>query len=405
MTARRSHTPGPVHAMSVACAALNGNFLGDPSQRRVEVWTPPGHDGAGTAPAGLWPATRVGPVPHQLEEFRREPPERLDRLGFGEGTLHRRAWWPFPTASPDLAETSMSNSSHVMGQNVGGRRLLGDIVPAVEDAFSCGGDGRRGVFGKSSGGYGAIYHALRHSDFWSGAACHSGDMGFELCYARDFPAALRALAKHGGVQAFMDRLESNPKPAGSDIHVLMTLAMAATYDPDPSQPFGVRLPVDLETCERIEGAVGELAALRPAGDRPNRGDQTQCAKGPVHRLRRGRPVRPGLRRAPPAPACWRRKASTTAMRNSPTTIPASITAWTYPCPSWRSGSAPEPLYSGMSMGVRSRAASSSVCPACIAQRDQAARSEIAVRAGRFLAGQLLHKGTQARHHAVMLVFT
>jgi hypothetical protein len=50
------------------------------------------------------------------------------------------------------------------------------------------------VFGKSSGGYGAITHALRHSDIWSAAACHSGDMGFELCYLPDMPAVLRALA-------------------------------------------------------------------------------------------------------------------------------------------------------------------------------------------------------------------
>ena len=48
--------------------------------------------------------------------------------------------------------------------------------------------------GKSSGGYCAITHALRHSDIWSTAAYHSGDMGFELCYLPDMPAVLRALA-------------------------------------------------------------------------------------------------------------------------------------------------------------------------------------------------------------------
>jgi S-formylglutathione hydrolase FrmB len=50
------------------------------------------------------------------------------------------------------------------------------------------------VFGKSSGGYGAITHALRHSDVWAAAACHSGDMGFELSYLPDMPAVLRSLA-------------------------------------------------------------------------------------------------------------------------------------------------------------------------------------------------------------------
>jgi hypothetical protein len=47
---------------------------------------------------------------------------------------------------------------------------------------------------RSSGGYGAITHALRYSDVWAAAACHSGDMGFELCYLPDMPAVLRALA-------------------------------------------------------------------------------------------------------------------------------------------------------------------------------------------------------------------
>ena len=36
------------------------------------------------------------------------------------------------------------------------------------------------------------------------------------------------------------------------MHALMILAMAATYDPDPSRFLGVRLPVDLYTCELIE---------------------------------------------------------------------------------------------------------------------------------------------------------
>ena len=67
-------------------------------------------------------------------------------------------------------------------------------LPAIEQRFGCGGTGRRGVFGKSSGGYGAITHALRHSEIWAAAACHSGDMGFELCYLLDMPAVLRALA-------------------------------------------------------------------------------------------------------------------------------------------------------------------------------------------------------------------
>ena len=35
------------------------------------------------------------------------------------------------------------------------------------------------------------------------------------------------------------------------MHVLMMLAMCASYDPDPDAPLGIRLPVDHETCEVI----------------------------------------------------------------------------------------------------------------------------------------------------------
>ena len=36
-----------------------------------------------------------------------------------------------------------------------------------------------------------------------------------------------------------------------ELHDLMSLAMCATYDGDPSAPYGVRLPVDPKTCELI----------------------------------------------------------------------------------------------------------------------------------------------------------
>ena len=248
MTTRHTHPAGEVTRILVDSDLLIGNFLGDPTRRAIDVWTPAGHDGAGLPLlVDIAGYTGSGLSHTNWKNFGENVPERLDRL-YGEGHLPACVV-AFPDCFTRLGGNQYGNSS-VMGPWAD--ILITEFVPAVEERFSCGGAGKRAIFGKSSGGYGAIYHALKHSDFWAGAACHSGDMGFELCYARDFPAALRALARHGGVQAFMERLESNPKPSGDDIHVLMTLAMAATYDPDPSAPFGVRLPVDLETCERIE---------------------------------------------------------------------------------------------------------------------------------------------------------
>src|SRR5690606_13281636 len=75
--------------------------------------------------------------------------------------------------------------------------LLREAVPLVESQFNCGGTGRRAVFGKSSGGYGAIVHALLYPDFWAAAACHSGDMAFDLVFLPEFPNLLRALDNYG----------------------------------------------------------------------------------------------------------------------------------------------------------------------------------------------------------------
>jgi len=127
------------------------------------------------------------------------------------------------------------------------------MLPTIEERFRCGGDGRRGVFGKSSGGYGALTHALRHSDIWAAAACHSGDMGFELCYLPDMPAVLRALAgSENSIERWWQQLEASQKHGEGSFKVFNVLAMAASYDPDPNEFLGIRLPVTFDTCEVIE---------------------------------------------------------------------------------------------------------------------------------------------------------
>ena len=259
MTARHDHPAGKVSRIAVDSVLLKDNFLGDPHVRAIDVWTPAGHDGAGLPLlVDLTGYTGSGLSHTNWKNFGENLPERLDRL-VGSGAMA-----PCVVAFPDCF-TRLGGNQYVNSSVMGpwADVLLTEFVPAVEGQFSCGGSGRRGVFGKSSGGYGSIYHALVHGDFWAGAVCHSGDMGFELCYARDFPNALRAIAKHGSVQAFMDKLETNPKPTGADIHVLMTLAMAASYDPAPDQAFGVRLPVDLQTCERDETLWANWLAFDP----------------------------------------------------------------------------------------------------------------------------------------------
>ncbi len=240
---------GSVSRLTVESEALKGNLLADPHVRPVDVYVPAGHDGRGLPLlVDLVGFTGSGLSHTNWAGFRENVPERLDRL-IGEGRMK-----PVVVAFPDCF-TRLGGNQYVNSASVGCWEdfLLGEMLPAVEARFGCGGPERRGVFGKSSGGYGAITHGLRHADIWSAVACHSGDMGFELCYLADMPAVLRALAGAGhSIERWWRELEAaNKHPEGAGT-VFNVLAMAASYDPDPTQFLGIRLPVTLDTCEIIE---------------------------------------------------------------------------------------------------------------------------------------------------------
>ncbi len=246
---RRDHAAprGRVESFEIEGRSLAGNRLGDPTLRRVDVYLPAGHDGRGLPLlVDLVGFTAGGPAHTNWKNFGENVPERLDRL------IATGAMPPVAAAFPDCF-TRLGGNQYVNSAAMG---LWDDFirlecVPEIERRYGCGGEGRRGVFGKSSGGYGALAHALLHPDFWSAAACHSGDMGFELWYLRDMPGVLRAAAKAGGLQAWLEAFFAKKKASDKDVHILMDLAMCATYDPDPGAFMGVRLPVDLETCELI----------------------------------------------------------------------------------------------------------------------------------------------------------
>jgi enterochelin esterase-like enzyme len=239
---------GAVKRMIIESAVLKGNPLGDPINRTIDVYVPAGHDGRGLPLlVDLVGFTAGGPAHTNWRNFTENVPEQADRL------IASGAMPPSVIAFPDCF-TKLGGNQYINSAGIGrwADFLIAEAVPHVEHAFGCGGGGRRGLFGKSSGGYGAITHALLYSDFWAAAACHSGDMGFELLNMPDMPRTLRALAKEeGGIRNWLETFFAKPKVKDDEIHVLMMLAMCATYDPDPSAFMGVRLPVDPETCELI----------------------------------------------------------------------------------------------------------------------------------------------------------
>lgn len=239
---------GTVHSLWLDSTLLQQNPLGDNPKRRIDVYVPHGSTGSGLPLlVDLVGFLAGGPVHGNWRNFGENLPERLDRLIAG-GTLP-----PVVVAMPDCF-TRLGGNQYINSPALGrwADFLLEEAVPFVEQRFACGGAGRRGVFGKSSGGYGALVHALLYPDYWAAAACHSGDMAFELVFLPEFPELLRALAPYNfDAAAWVQGFHDKPKQKSSDLHVLMLLAMCASFDPAPDAPLGIRLPVDMETCEII----------------------------------------------------------------------------------------------------------------------------------------------------------
>ena len=242
---------GRIEIIEIESEALRGNLLRDPAVRSVAVYLPEGYDEStadyplfvdlvGFAGSGLAHVAWKG--------FGESVPQRVDRL-MAEGRMG-----PVIVALPDCF-TSLGGNQYVNSAVTGhwADFLTGEMLPSIEARFRVRAQrASRAVFGKSSGGYGAMVHGMLEAKHWGALACHSGDMAFEWCYLPEMPAVLNRLsAFDNDIGTFLAHLREGRKVEGEDLHILMTLAMAATYDPAPGTAGGIRLPVDPHTCELI----------------------------------------------------------------------------------------------------------------------------------------------------------
>jgi len=269
--------PGTVRIHELESALLAGNPLGDPHVRRVPVYVPPGHDDD---------PDRRHPVLFALAGFtgtglsylgwnwwQEDLPTQLDRL-IGSGAMD-----PAVVVMVD-GMTALGGNQYVDSEAVGpwARHVTEEVVPWAEATLPVlPGRAHRGVFGKSSGGYGSLMMGLEHADVFAGVACHSGDCYFEYCYGPDFPKAVDGLASVGGLGAFLERLRGHawPKFPSKLFPALNIVAMTHFYSPNPDADHGVDLPFDERTGERrpdvlarwarrdpVEIAADHVAALR-----------------------------------------------------------------------------------------------------------------------------------------------
>ena len=235
---------GRIDRVTFASRILEGNPSGDPAERTVPVYLPPGYD---EAPQARYPVvfcltgfTGKGVMLLNEDGWAPNIAQRMDRL-VAAGMP------PMILVMPDCF-TRFGGSQYINSSATGRYEdhLIQELVPWADRTYRTRPD-RRGVMGKSSGGYGAIVQGMRHPEIFHAVACHSGDMYFEYCYLPDFPKALNGLLRAGGLTAFFERFQQAPRKTHEDLTVLNIVAMAACYSPEPSIDLGISLPFDLET--------------------------------------------------------------------------------------------------------------------------------------------------------------
>lgn len=281
MALKRSNWPdGELVVVEHESRLLADNPLGDPHVRRFPVWLPPTYSGDGGRRQRRFPVlfdltgyTGSGWSHTNWKNFQENLPERLARL------VHARALTPCIVVFPDCF-TALGGNQYVNSSALGryADYLTRELTAFIDGEFRTYGDREhRGCFGKSSGGYGAVIHAMKYPRYWGAVASHSGDAYFEFCYGSIWPETLTLLSRYrepprregpldatsagrgledgcddGRVRRFLDSIWQRERPSGAEITALMNVCMAASYDPDPQAPNGFRLPYNLETGERIE---------------------------------------------------------------------------------------------------------------------------------------------------------
>lgn len=242
----------PITRHRLKSTILVGNPLGDPIERELIVYTPPGYDPAASRryPTLLAIVGFTGTGGHlfNVDPLGEPLDRRLDRL------IASGACRPMIVAAPDCF-TRVGGNQYINSAGTGRYEdyLVDEIIPFVDATYRTIPRGRWGVFGKSSGGYGSILLGMRRPDVFCALADHSGDSCFELCYLADFPAALDAYREAGGPAAWLDRFwaDDNRHRARHE-KPLNIIGMAAHYSPDPAAPAGaahIAWPFDLETGE------------------------------------------------------------------------------------------------------------------------------------------------------------
>ncbi|TQS40319.1 alpha/beta hydrolase [Cryptosporangium phraense] len=241
---------GQLHRETITSTLLQGNPLGDPHERPIWVYTPPGYSDADTR----YPAVYViqGFTGHlamwaNRSAYRQPFPETADAV-FASGeapgciVVYVDAW------------TAYGGSQFVDSPGTGPYHsyLCDEVVPWVDARYrTLAQPASRAITGKSSGGFGAMITPMLRPDLFGALATHAGDSLYEYAYVPEFAKAVRYLRPYDGdIFRWWEDFRSRPAFSGDgDGTLLILLGCSACFSADDDGT--VRLPFDPVTGELV----------------------------------------------------------------------------------------------------------------------------------------------------------
>ena len=235
---------GRIDERVISSELLRGNPLGDPHERPLLVYLPPGYD---NEPGRRYPAVYViqgytGNVAmwRNRTPYRLPFPEAADAV-FADGQVP-------PAIVVYVDAWSKYGGSQFVDSPGTGRYhsyLCDEVVAWVDARYRTIPDAaHRAIMGKSSGGFGAMITPMLRPDLFGALATHAGDTLYEHCYLPSFAAAVRHLRRYDGDiwrwwEGFSSRVAFTKE---EDAPLLEVLGPAACFS---AQPDGtVDLPFD-----------------------------------------------------------------------------------------------------------------------------------------------------------------
>ena len=243
--------------------ALQGNPLGDPSIRPLAVYTPPGYDPEGS---------RRYPVLYCLHGYTGDVAALVAGKAWDSNVVQRAdaliARGDMPPAIVAIVDgnTRLGGSQYVDSIHNGAYATytIRDAIGHVDAHYrTIAQEGGRAVFGKSSGGFGALHLTLAYPGTFAAFASHSGDTYFLYAHIPSFPATQRALEQYGSPETFVAAFEAMPKKPQHLFSAIEMLGYAAAYSPAAARAFAFDLPFDLTTGELREDVFARWRAFDP----------------------------------------------------------------------------------------------------------------------------------------------